>query len=376
MSSILLPERIKRARESRGYSMKELGEVLGVTKQMVANYESGSNEPSTATLFKLIQVLQYPLSYFQKTVNSRPIPAPTFFRSRKTTPVKIKQAARIMAQTYYDEVDSYIRNFINFPQVSPDFTYFCDSKRKYSLEEIEDITVRLRGLWELGIGPIINLTAILQEKGCVILKLKVRDRKVDAFSINTDQAPYIFVSSTDQSAVRLRFDLAHELGHLILHRYYSEEDLDDKELYDTMEDEANYFAGSFLLPRVSFSQDVHSSSINHFLLLKKKWKVSISSMIYRCANLSLLSDNQLTYLKNQMTERVYWRHEPFDDVWEMDKPFMHKQAIKLLLESKVLTLSQLRDDLSLQPEELEEALFLDKGMLTDQIQREIISLRL
>lgn len=375
MGSILLPERIKHARESRGYSMKELGELLGVTKQTVANYESGSNEPSTATLFNLIQVLQYPLSYYKKPLVTNAANAPTFFRSRKTTPVKIKQAARIMAQTYSQEVDGYIRQFINFPQVSADFKLFCDFKRKYSLDEIERITLKLRELWELGTRPIINLTAILQEKGCVILKLKIRDKKVDAFSINMDQAPYIFVSSTDQSAVRLRFDLAHELGHLILHRYYSEDDLDDKELYDTIEDEANYFAAAFLLPQPSFSQDVHSSSVNHFLLLKKKWKVSISCMIHRCANLSLLSENQLIYLKNQMTERVYWRHEPFDDVWEMDKPFMHKQAIKLLLDSRVLTLGQLRDDLSLQPEELEDALFLDKGMLTDQIQREIISLR-
>jgi Zn-dependent peptidase ImmA (M78 family)/DNA-binding XRE family transcriptional regulator len=355
--------------------MKELGELLGVTKQMVANYESGSNAPGTATLFKLIQVLEYPLSYYQRPLIANETNAPTFFRSRKTTPVKIKQAARLMAQTYYQEIDGYIRGFINFPQTSAEFSLFNDSKRTYSLEEIESISLELRELWELGTGPILNLTAILQEKGCIILKLKVRDKKIDAFSINTNLAPYIFVSSTDQSAVRLRFDLAHELGHLVLHRYYSEEDLDDKELYDKIEDEANYFAAAFLLPRPTFALDVHSSSINHFLLLKKKWRVSISCMIHRCANLALLSENQLTYLKNQMTERFYWRHEPFDDIWEMDKPFLHKQAINLLLDSRVRSLTQLRDDLALQPEELEDALFLDKGTLTRHVQQGIISLR-
>lgn len=67
------------------------------------------------------------------------------------------------------------------------------------------------------------------------------------------------------------------------------------------------------MPKESFSKDVFSSSIDHFIQLKRKWKASISSMIYRCDALGILSDNQIKYLKDQMTRRVYWRKEPLDN---------------------------------------------------------------
>lgn len=374
MNSIIRPDRIKLARETRGYSMAELAKLLGVSKQMISQYEAGTSEPSSATLFKIIDVLNYPLSYYKKPTTTYSDTLPTFFRSRKTTPVKIKNAAKNMVYQFW-EIDDYIRKYINFPKVSPEFNQFA-RKSKYSFEEIEQISIKLRELWSLNLGPIMNLTAILQEKGCVITKIQIRDKKIDAFSKrNKDGIPYIFIGSDDQSAVRLRFDLAHELGHLILHGSYIDSDLDNEDLYNSIEDEANYFAAAFLLPRESFSKDVYSSSINHFILLKKKWKVSISCMIHRCINLSLLSDNQILYLKNQMTEKYYWRHEPFDDVWELDRPFLHKQAIKLLFSSKIQSISSLLEDLAMLPEELEEILYLDKGMLSHGIEKNIITLR-
>jgi Zn-dependent peptidase ImmA (M78 family)/DNA-binding XRE family transcriptional regulator len=374
VNSFISPDRIKYARESRGYSGAELAKLLGVTKQMISQYEVGSSEPSSTTLFKLVDTLKYPLTYYKKSINHYDESMPTFFRSRKSTPVKIKKAAKIMVYQFWD-IDNYIRKYINFPDISDELNQFAD-KKKYSLKEIEDITVNLRQFWNLGLGPIVNLSAVLQEKGCIISSMHIRDKKIDAFSKRSPGGiPYIFLGSENQSAVRLRFDLAHELGHLVLHRNYVEEDLNDDELYNSVEDEANYFAAAFLLPKETFSKDVYSSSINHFLLLKKKWRASISCMINRCINLALLSDNQIQYLKNQMTEKFYWRHEPFDDIWEPEKPFLYKQAINLLINSKILTISEFLENVALSAEELEDMLFLDKGTLSQAIPENIISLR-
>lgn len=41
--------------------------------------------------------------------------------------------------------------------------------------------------------------------------------EIDAFSLWRDDRPYIFLN-TSKSAERSRFDAAHELGHLVLHR--------------------------------------------------------------------------------------------------------------------------------------------------------------
>ncbi|MBK8210507.1 MAG: ImmA/IrrE family metallo-endopeptidase [Rhodospirillales bacterium] len=49
---------------------------------------------------------------------------------------------------------------------------------------------------------------------------------VSAFSFWEGGHPFIFLGADKQSAARSRFDAAHELGHLILHRGVAEEDLE------------------------------------------------------------------------------------------------------------------------------------------------------
>ena len=85
-----------------------------------------------------------------------------------------------------------------------------------------------------------------------------------------------FLSKDKYSNARLRFTLAHELGHLLLHaNYYSfDDDISLKVINEKLEYEADYFAACFLLPAETFSKDIYSTSINHFINLKKKWNVS------------------------------------------------------------------------------------------------------
>ena len=176
---------------------------------------------------------------------------------------------------------------------------------------------------------------------------------------------------------RIRFGIAHELGHLLMHAgNIPKEDLVNKLVHSQLEDEANRFAGAFLLPKESFSKDVFSSSIDHFIQLKAKWKVSISAMIYRCKTLQLLSDNQLKYLNDQMTQRSYWRHEPLDSEMPIERPFAHKQAINLLLDNNIIQPSDFVNSIGCMPEELEEYCCLEKGLLSPKSQGQIVQLRL
>lgn len=157
--------------------------------------------------------------------------------------------------------------------------------------------------------------------------------------------------------------------------YYSEEDLKNAAIHEKLENEANRFAGAFLLPRESFSKDVFSTSIDHFIQMKAKWKASIGCMIYRCDTLGILSANQIKYLKDQMTTRVYWRKEPLDKEMPIEKPFAHKQAIVLLLDNKIITPGQLVEETGCLAEELEQYCFLDKGTLAVKNDSKIIALK-
>lgn len=158
--------------------------------------------------------------------------------------------------------------------------------------------------------------------------------------------------------------------------YYSEDDLKDRAIHEKLEDEADRFAGAFLLPRETFSKDVFSTSIDHFIQMKAKWKASMVCMIYRCDTLGILSSNQVKYLKDQMTTRVYWRKEPLDNEMPVEKPFAHKQAIALLLDNKIITPAQLIEDTGCSAEELEQYCFLDKGMLEIKNDSNIIALKI
>lgn len=373
----VIPYRIKQARVSRGLSMVELSELVSVSKQAISQYEMGKNAPSMAILNKIANTLKYPISFFYKQLPANEnASSAVFFRSKKTTKVKAINAAKEKIEIFR-EINDYLAEYVDFPDLNlPKVTYEEDGIEPLDNEAIEKYTLILREHWGLGKGPIDNLINVVQKNGIMVSKMKLRLDKLDAFSVWFDNKPFVFLSSDKDMNVRIRFDIAHELGHLLMHAdYFSDEDLKNSTIHEKLEDEANRFAGAFLLPKETFCKDVFSTSIDHFIQLKVKWKASIGCMIYRCETLGILSLNQIKYLKDQMTTRVYWRKEPLDREMPVEKPFAHKQAIELLLKNNIITISQLIDDTGCSAEELEQYCFLDKGTLDIKNDSKIITLK-
>ena len=373
----VIPYRIKQARVSRGLSMVELSELVSVSKQAISQYEMGKNAPSKAILNSIAMVLRYPISFFYKPVPvNENASSAVFFRSRKTARVKALSAAREKIEIFR-EINDYLEQYVDFPILNlPKITYEDEGINPIDNEQIEQYALILREYWGLGKGPIDNLISIVQKNGIMVSKMQLRLNKLDAFSVWFDNKPFIFLSSDKDTNVRIRFDIAHELGHLLMHaHYYSEEDLKNSAIHEKLENEADRFAGAFLLPKESFSKDVFSTSIDHFIQMKAKWMVSIGCMIYRCDTLGILSSNQIKYLKDQMTTRVYWRREPLDREMPVEKPFAHKQAILLLLENGIITPWQLVEETGCSAEEIEQYCYLDKGTLTTKSDSKIIALK-
>lgn len=373
----VIPYRIKQARVSRGLSMVELSELVSVSKQAISQYEMGKNAPSKAILNSIAMVLRYPISFFYKPVPvNENASSAVFFRSRKTARVKALSAAREKIEIFR-EINDYLEQYVDFPILNlPKITYEDEGINPIDNEQIEQYALILREYWGLGKGPIDNLISIVQKNGIMVSKMQLRLNKLDAFSVWFDNKPFIFLSSDKDTNVRIRFDIAHELGHLLMHAdYYSEEDLKNSAIHEKLENEADRFAGAFLLPKESFSKDVFSTSIDHFIQMKAKWMVSIGCMIYRCDTLGILSSNQIKYLKDQMTTRVYWRKEPLDREMPVEKPFAHKQAILLLLENGIITPGQLVEETGCSAEEIEQYCYLDKGTLTTKNDSKIIALK-
>ncbi len=360
---IIVPARIREARISRGYSLSELADLVGVSSQAISQYELGSSQPKMEVVMKLIQILNFPLSFFKKPkplIDSNVANSAVYFRSMKTTPKKIKEAYKLRIE-WADEVYSYLNKYVDFPEIDlPDFGDLITEE--FDFETIEEITFKLREYWGIGNKPIRNLVEILQEKGFLICRIEFGSRKIDAFSQWYNGRPHIVLGS-GKSAVRSRFDLAHELGHLIMHPNIDNKLIKSKEILTRIENEANHFAAALLLPTNAFEMEPISSAVDSLVMIKPKWKVSVSAMIARCKKLHIFSENQIRYLNQQMTERKWWRWEPYDDEIHFETPYLYKQAIKLLINNGICTAEDLLDEFAHNKEEIDSLCFLPSDLL-------------
>lgn len=370
----IVPARLKEARVSRGLSLAELAEKIGVTSQAISLYELGISRPSPGVLIKMSNELNFPITFFSKSVISQSSGnSAVNYRSMKSTAKKLKESWGVRISWLHD-INIYLRQFVNFPKIDlPSLGDFVNMD-EIDPDTIEEVALDLRKHWNIEKVPIPNMVELLQDKGFIISRIEFGEQKIDAFSQWFNEYPYIILGSDKSCAVRSRFDIAHELGHLILHAHIDPETMAQKEVLNRVENEANYFAGAFLLPRDSFPNEVMYKNLDHLLMLKKRWKTSIQAIIKRCQHLEIFSESQVKYLYAQIAQKGYRKKEPLDDVIPYETPYMYKQAIKLLLEHNVISPDQLLYDLALNKEEIDNLCFLSPDILTIKPKRPQLSL--
>lgn len=355
---IPIPEKIKEARVARGFTISDLADSIGVTRQAVSQFELGHIIPKGEVLAKIIDTLELPPSFFSSPAKQRSLPGVTFFRSLRSATKKSREMW-VTRSNWVEDIFLYLNNYFDFPKVDiPDLSYgrFLDD------DEIEKIASDLRKEWGLGSGPISNLTLLLEKHGVVVVRSQIGDSKMDAWSQWRGDRPYIFLGSDKESAVRSRFEAAHELGHLLLHMGIDDTQINNSKVLKRIEKEAHRFAAAFLMPRETFCQEIMSTSLNHFISLKRRWKVSIAAMIYRCEDLEILSEYQILYLRKQLGSSR--KKEVLDDELEVENPVMLKQAFSLLIENKVQTAAETVDAINLPPFEIEQLCNLPVGTLS------------
>ncbi|WP_017814491.1 helix-turn-helix domain-containing protein [Paenibacillus shenyangensis] len=359
-TSVPIPGRIRNARMARGMTITDLAEQLFITKQALSQYELGHSSPSGEVFMKIVNTLKFPTSYFFKPLPSNRPKGTVFYRSLKSTAQRSRdiQVARLDMQ---EDIFNFTENYLDFPGVNlPDFENV--KLDNLQVDDIELMATKLREHWGLGNGPINNITALLENNGFIISKFKFNDHNVDAYSQWREGRPFIVVGTDKEASGRMRFNLMHEVGHLIMHKWVTPLDLKEKLML--IENEAHRFSSAFLLPRESFSREIMSTSLNHFTELKKRWNISIQAMIKRCEDLDLLSENQVLYLRKQLSARRMNKKEPLDDVIPLEEPNLLKQAMIMLTEHGIIKPSTLSEELCLPQQDVEELSSLPPGFFS------------
>ena len=357
------PARLKEAREARGHTARYFAELIDVTPQAVSQYEVGQTKPKWDVLLKIASVLNVPVTFFSTQPLASREQEQVFYRSLKSTQKQERQRLKRKSHWVKDLV-VYLERYLELPKVEfPAFEWLqYDDVHGLEVDDIERAASELREYWKLGKGPIANIVKLLEAKGAVVVRQPFECEKMDGFSLWYKSRPYIYLSSDKTNGTRSRFDAAHEAGHAILHAGV---ELTEKN-FDRIEKEAHRFASAFLLPRESFAQEVFSSNLEHFIELKKRWKVSIAAMIYRCQNLGLLNDNQIQYLRKRMNALGITKREPLDDIIEIEKPRLLHKAITALIDNNVVSRDDICREVSLLPFEIEQICNLQAGYLLDK----------
>ena len=309
------PERLTQARKLRGLSMPELALKTDLTRQAISLFEKSINgiTPSAETLIALSKELNVNITFFtlplRKSEYSHKANSAYNFRSLKSRLVTAnKDRARVclhMLAGMVDFFEEYVVMSNELPKFEvPHFTDLTD-------DEIEKFATDTRRKWGLGDGAIPDLTKLLENKGVVIAYLDFAN-SIEGVSAWIENKPLV-VLSNKAFAVRSRASLAHELGHLLLHQTVTDEDLANKEFRDAIESQAWHFAGCFLMPQSTISNEVYSINIDNLTLVKQRWLVSIAMILQRVLKIGLISDHQYIRARQKLASSGYLKKEPLDD---------------------------------------------------------------
>lgn len=331
------PQRFEVARKRRRLNKSELATRVGVDLRAVTAYESGEYEPSSCTLAKIAGVLDFPIDWFSAGALHQPSPETASFRSLARMSAGNQNAA-LMSGAFAFLLNDWLEQRFTLP--SPGLPDLRE-------EQPEAAAMTLRQQWALGERPVKNVVHLLESKGIRVFSMAEDTAEVDAFSLWREATPFIFLN-TMKSAERSRFDAAHELGHLVLHRHANPK---GKEV----ERQANSFASAFLMPRGSIL--AHAPvlpSLNALIQLKKHWIVSVAALAYRLHELGALSDWHYKTLCIEMGQRGYRTKEPNESPREMSLIF--PQLFKALREDGI-TKADIASELKINVDELDKLVF-------------------
>ncbi|WP_337969541.1 spr1629 family repressor/antitoxin [Virgibacillus salexigens] len=338
---MFIGENLTNLRIMHSYSRKQLSEMLNVTEQAVWQYENNYTSPKMQVVNDLKSIFNVKSKYFYKKdalkrfFEPENIPIMNIAYRSKIMHVISKTQSEAKHVEYLDSFVNYLIANLSLPtqksiQLRDEVINYLNTSNDDRKIQIHKIAKLARNRIGLRDDTNDNLLFSIEKSGIFIFEKPIGD-EVDAYSLWSRQdRPYIILGNIKRSAVRRNFDIAHELGHLLLHYKVEFTNLDRKE-HKELEREANQFAGAFLLPEESFLEDMesihHVTNPDAYIDLKKKWKASLQVLGYRAANLDILDSKKHRNFYAALHRKGYLKREPLDEMIPIQKPQKIKSII-------------------------------------------------
>jgi Zn-dependent peptidase ImmA (M78 family)/transcriptional regulator with XRE-family HTH domain len=296
--------RLALARHLSGLRKTDLAGLIDKTPTAIAAYETGRSRPSSSTVAALCVALGVEPSFFLPTTGTAEAShtrlEPNFRSLRSTT-----QLARDQASAYGALVRDLISVFerhVELPEVAITTEMRSDiaSEKTTAAEAAQEI----RQQWGLGTAPIKHVLRLAENRGVVCAFSPFQVAAVDAYSFDTKVRPVIILNTLKDDYYRQRFDLAHEVGHLVMHA-------DSDPGNNIAERQAHSFAAEFLLPEDEISKQLPRRPFWPALQeLKEYWGVSMQALLYRGRELKIYRDVTYRNAMVHMSKNGWRRKEP------------------------------------------------------------------
>lgn len=279
-------DRIKQRRIALGLSLEELAEKTEnyVSRQAIHKYEQGSSMPGSDVLLRLAGALGVKVEFFFREQEHAVELSEPAYRKRSGASAKGLQALRAKTQ---EVLEKYLFVESLFPtERFQRFSMLPAAERHLKrVEDAERTSLDLRKKWNLGIDPIENVVEVFEDRGVKVILLDGED-SFDGLSCWANRKIPVVVVKKGLPGDRERFDLAHELGHLLL---------SSTRIVDP-EKAAHRFAASFLVPEDAVYQELGRKrsriDILELSMLKQKYGMSMQAWIYRAQDLGIITSAQ------------------------------------------------------------------------------------
>jgi len=323
------PHRVRMARELRALTQQQVVARMPrpITAAALSQIEAGRVRPAAGTLDDLAAALEVPVGFFfvhtpglESTVIDDPAP---YFRDLRSTSARERRRSAALAILLNDLV-AEIERHVRLPEPHfPDIPLSPSTGR----EEVEEAAENVRRRWQLGDEPIVHVVRELERNGVLVARLALGHRSIDAFSVRFDQHPLVLLTDDKtHNYVRSRFDAAHELGHLVMHR-------GQKAGGRAVESQAHDFAAALLMPRAAaleaLPRRIDQVGWAQLAELKRRWGISMSALLRRANNLKIITNDAYRNSMKYMSARGWRTTEPGDrEMGAPEAPLLLERALK------------------------------------------------
>jgi len=304
---------LETARLLRQKTQKEVVEAIGISQASLSKAEHGLQELPIDIMSKLYDYYDLPETFFLRSEGVSPL-GHLYYRKKLTITNKV--------------IDSFVAKVKIFKAIIDDLMSAVELP-KYTLgnyvpnENLSAKEIARKIRYELKVynGAVPNLSTLLENNGIIIIRFDFGTDKIDGLTTITDSDRKVMFINNQMPNDRIRFSMAHELGHLVMHLGNPPRSSDDAER------QADEFASEFLMPEEEIRPMLLNVNIQTLGMLKRKWRVSMHALVRRAKDLETITYQQYRNLQMYFSKKGYTKSEPIP--LPIENPTMWDETLKL-----------------------------------------------